>query len=172
MQQQLRTRWRVLGGAALALLAGALFVLVRMNATAPVQHVSISPVMSVATRAAAVRQSAQNVVLDWHGVGSAEGKPFHISGQRWQLDLVCGGVPDDAPTVPANVVSSTSPHALIVHATSSIESVQVPGLLYVCPVGASGGQTMARFRVGGDLTLSVECTDQGVAWEVIVTDLL
>jgi hypothetical protein len=42
MQQQLRARWRVLGGAALALLTGTLLVVVLRNAAAPVQNVSVA----------------------------------------------------------------------------------------------------------------------------------
>jgi hypothetical protein len=123
------------------------------------QNVSISPIPSVATRAASVRQSAQKVTLDWHGVGSAGPKPFSISDQAWQLYLVCG------------VVSGTSPHALIVHLTLPGTGLRVPVLTYVCPVGAGGGQTMALLGATGDLSLSVESADANVSWEVIVTDL-
>jgi hypothetical protein len=183
MTPQLRAQRVALVSAALALLAGAAFGVALTNAT-PVQRVTVSPVNPVnsigvvATRAARVRRDieataapsarlptvtapAPSVALDWRSVGSAGVEFFSISGQSWQLDLVCGGVPSDRASGSALVMSMTSPNA----------GVTIDPLTYVCPAGAGGGQTTARFHAGGDFALSVDSADPDVAWEVIVTNI-
>lgn len=190
--QQLRAQRVALVSAALALLAGATFGLALANAT-PEQRVAVSPVNPVnpvnstgvvATRAARVRRDieataapsarpptvtapapapapAPRVALDWRSVGSAGVEFFSISGHAWQLDLVCGGVPSDRASGSALVMSMTSPNA----------GVTIDPLTYVCPAGAGGGQTTARFHEGGDFALSVDSPDPDVVWEILVTDL-
>ena len=187
MTQQLRAQRVALISAALALLAGATFGLALANAT-PEQRVAVSPVNPVnsigvvATRAARVRRdieataapsarlptvtapapaSAPRVALDWRSVGSAGPKFFSISGQEWQLDLLCGGVPSDRASGSALVMSMTSPNA----------GVTIDPLTYVCPAGAGGGQTTARFHDGGDFALGVDSPDPDVVWEILVTDI-
>jgi hypothetical protein len=185
MTPQLRAQRVALVLAALALLAGATFGLALANAT-PEQRVAVSPVNPVnsigvvATRAARVRRDieataapsarlptvtapapAPRVALDWRSVGSAGVEFFSISGQEWQLDLLCGGVPSDRVSGSALVMSMTSPTA----------GVTIDPLMYVCPAGAGGGQTTARFHDGGDFALSVDSPDPDVVWEILVTDI-
>jgi hypothetical protein len=185
MTQQPRAQRVALVAAALALLAGATFGLALANAT-PEQHVAVSPagpvnsIGVVATRAARVRRDieataapsarlptvtvlapARSVALDWRSVGSAGPKFFSISGQEWRLDLLCGGVPSDRASGTALLINTTSPNS----------SVTIDHLTYVCPAGASGGQTTARFHDSGAFALNVDSADIAVIWEILVTDI-
>jgi hypothetical protein len=185
MTPQLRAQRVALVAAALALLAGATFGAALASAL-PEQHVTVSPagpvnsIGVVATRAARVRRDiaataapsarlptvtaptlVPSVALDWRSVGSAGVEFFSISGQEWQLDLVCGGVPSEKLSGSALVMSTTSPTA----------GVTIDPLTYVCPAEASGGQTTARFHDGGDFALSVDSPDPDVVWEILVTDI-
>ena len=185
MTLQLRAQRVALRAATFALLAGAAFGVALANAT-PVQRVTVSPAATVrpvgadATRAAGVaavaavdtavaavatglpRGSAPpRLALIWSGFGQAGPNVFSISGQSWQLNLVCSGVPEDKPSGSRLVLSTTSPSA----------GVTIAPLTYVCPAGARGGQTTARFYESGDFALSVDSADPDVAWEIIVTNI-
>src|SRR5260370_4049912 len=122
MTPQLRAQRVALLAATFALLAGAAFGVALANAT-PVQRVTVSPAATVrpvgadATRAAGVaavaavdtavaavatglpRGSAPpRLALIWSGFGQARPSFFSISGQSWQLNLACSGVPEDKPS--------------------------------------------------------------------------
>jgi len=187
MTEQLRAQRVALISAALALLAGATFGLALAGAT-PEQRVAVSPVGPVnsigvvATRAARVRRDieataapsarlptvtapapapAPRVALDWRNVGSAGPKYFSISGHEWRLDLLCGGVPSDRASGTALLINTTAPNS----------SVTIDPLTYVCPAGAGGGQTTARFHDSGAFALNVDSADIAVVWEILVTDI-